>query len=277
MDNKLTYNATVAVASNVFYRIIKYRIHICVFSFIFLLTFYNSYLHLTPDWPVMLSFFLWNVALYLFDRAYDSRLDVISQPQEAITEKERVPFLVFSIALSFVPFLILGFSGKPVWPYLFFLPITFLYTYPVFAGKRVKDFLLIKNLYSAVIIWPLPVVAVAYFYAGNTQVDFWHLMKDQLFPFFLYVMIGEAFWDIRDVHGDRVNGVNTIPVVFGTNYAKIYLYGLLVVDLLTSKFKFSEPFVIYCVLIFFVTPNSPRWVFHIPPLIALYRWVLSFN
>lgn len=260
-----------------FYLLVKYRIHISIFSLFFLITFYKQYLNTNVDWFVVLSFFIWNMALYLFDRAYDSRKDIISQPNEAMLENERVPFIFISIFLAFIPIPILYFTGKIVIPYLFFLPITFLYTYPIFGNKRIKDFLLIKNLYSAIFIWSLPVIVVAMFYVSQPEIILMDLIKKQIFPLFLYVMIGEAFWDIRDVYGDKINSVNTIPVVFGVLPSKIYLYGLLAIDLFTTQFKFSQSFLIYSVLIAIVTPNSPRWIFHLPPLIALYRWILSIN
>ncbi len=273
MINSITKNKI----SDYFYFFLKYRIHISIFSLIFLITFYTQYLKTNVDWAVASSFFIWNIALYLFDRAYDSRKDVISQREEAMAEIERVPFIIFSILLAFTPILIFYFCDKPILPYLIFIPLTFLYTYPIFGHKRIKDFLLIKNLYSAVIIWPLPVIIVASFYLDNKDFSMVSLMKDQIFPLFLYVMIGEAFWDIRDVHGDKVNGVNTIPVAFGVKSAKIYLYALLIIDLLTSEYKFSQSFLLYSVLVAVVTPISPRWIFHLPPLIALYRWILSFT
>jgi 4-hydroxybenzoate polyprenyltransferase len=95
----------------------------------------------------------------------------------------------------------------------------------------------------------------------------------QFLGLFIYVMIGEAFWDIRDVHGDRTQGVRTIPVVFGVIPTKIYLIALILTDLFVFGKSVTDSTIVYIVLILFLNPDSPRWIYHWPPLLALYRFL----
>ncbi len=257
---------------HVYYPFVKYRIHISV---IFLFLLLNVFSHTGSgvySWPVIVSFSLWHFALYIFDRAYDYKLDAINQPKEAIRPGERNFFLVVSFVFCLAPLVILPIYGLSVWPYVPFIPITFLYNYPVYKGIRSKNIIVFKNLYSALFIWVLPLAVVAYYYT-DTTLDFWDLAKNQFLGLFIYVMVGEAFWDIRDVHGDREQNIRTIPVVAGVPFTKIYLIALILIDLFVFGKSVSDSTIVYIVLIIFLNPDSPRWIFHLPPLLALYRFL----
>ncbi len=221
---------------------------------------------------MVISFALWHFALYIFDRAYDYRLDAINQPREAMNETEKTIFILVSVILCAAPLVILPLCNQPLWPYLPFIPVTFLYNYPVYKGIRSKNIPFFKNLYSALFIWTLPLAVVAYFYTQQSM-TFAQVYKNYFLGLFIYVMVGEAFWDIRDLHGDREQGVNTLPVIFGVKATKAYLFALIATDLFLFGKSVSDSTIIYALLILFVKPGSPRWIFHIPPLLGLYRFL----
>ncbi|MCC6373047.1 MAG: UbiA family prenyltransferase [Bacteroidia bacterium] len=260
------------ILNRVYYPFVKYRIHISLIFLFLLINVYTNTVKQPVLWPIVISFFIWHFALYIFDRAYDYKLDAINQPQEAILPGERRFFIVLSFILCLLPLFILPYAGYSVLAYLPFIPVTFLYTYPVYKNLRSKNILLFKNIYSALFIWTLPLAFVAYFYSTTTQA-FFEIFKTNFLGLFIYVMVGEAFWDIRDVDGDRTQNVRTIPVVFGVLATKIYLLALILIDLLVFGKTVSDSTVVYCILIIFVKPQSPRWLFHIPPLLALYRFI----
>jgi 4-hydroxybenzoate polyprenyltransferase len=258
--------------NTIYYPFVKYRIHISIIFLFLLINVYSNLAKEAPVWPVIIAFFLWHYALYIFDRAYDYKKDAVNQPREAILPAERNFFLGLSFLFSILPLSILYFFGFPVLPYLPFIPITFLYTFPVYKGIRSKNILLFKNIYSALFIWTLPLAVVAFYYT-QTDLSFCDIFKTYFLGLFIYVMVGEAFWDIRDVSGDKVENVKTIPVVFGVAVTKIYLILLILVDLFVFGKSVSDSTVVYVVLILVVRPDSPRWLFHIPPLLALYRFI----
>lgn len=271
-------NSVNFILNKIYYPFVKYRIHI---SLIFLFLLINVYSHFAKQalcWPVIISFFIWHFALYIFDRAYDYKLDAINQPQEAILPVERMFFIYLSVILALVPIPILLYYKLSILPYLPFIPITFLYTFPLYKTVRSKNILFFKNFYSALFIWTLPLALVMYFYTNNT-LSFWEIFKTYFVGLFIYVLIGEAFWDIRDVEGDKQQNVNTIPVVFGVLPTKIYLFILIGIDWLVFGNIVTISTLIYIVLISLVKSNSPRWIFHIPPILALFRFLipLIFN
>lgn len=263
---------THVLLDKIYYPFVKYRVHISVIFLFLLIQLYTGFAKQPIVWPIIVSFFCWHFALYIFDRAYDYQLDAINQPQEAILPKERNFFLWLSVLLCLIPIPVLLYYKLNVLPYLPFIPITFLYTFPIYNGLRSKNILLFKNLYSALFIWTLP-LAVVMFYYTQTNLSFWEIFKTHFLGLFLYVMIGEAFWDIRDVRGDQEQGVRTIPVVFGVRYCKIYLYALILIDWIIFGNAVNSSTLVYVILISIVHPNSPRWLFHVPPLLGLYRFV----
>ncbi len=260
------------ILDKIYYPFVKYRIHISAIFLFLLINLYSGFAKQPLVWPVIISFFIWHFALYIFDRAYDYKLDAINQPKEAILPKERNFFLWFSVVLCLLPIPILYYYNQNIIPYLPFIPITFLYTFPVFKGIRSKNILFFKNFYSALFIWTLPLAVVMFCYTQTNQ-TFWEIFKTYFFGLFIYVMIGEAFWDIRDVEGDKQQKVNTIPVIFGVTNCKIYLYILILTDWLIFKNNVTSSTLVYIILIAIVNPKSPRWIFHIPPLLGLYRFL----
>lgn len=255
-----------------YYPAVKYRIHISLIFFFLLVSSFTAVAHKPVAWPVVAAFSLWHFALYIFDRAYDFDKDAITQPQEAIRAGERGFWLGISFLCAGLPLLILPWAGLSVWPYLPFVPVTFLYTYPIYRGLRAKNITLVKNLYSAFFIWTLPLSVVVCFYGGSNQ-QFGSIFKGYFLGMFIYVMVGEAFWDIRDVEGDRRNNVQTLPVRFGIIATKIYLAALIAIDLFIFGRPVGDSAVIYSVLIVLVGSRTPNWVYHLPPLLGLYRFL----
>ena len=256
----------------VYYPAVKYRIHI---SLIFLFLIINAFTRIAKIetlWPVAIAWFSWHFALYIFDRAWDFDKDAITQPEEAIRPKERKFWLIVSVVLCLAPLVILPAFGFSVVPYLPFIPVTFLYTFPLFKGIRSKNITLFKNFYSAAFIWTLPLCVILIFYA-DMKTDIWVLYKENFLGMFLYAMVGEAFWDIRDLEGDRLEKVWTLPNVIGVVPTKIYLYALIGIDYFLFGHLVTDSTIIYAILIAIVTPDTPRWVFHLPPLLALYRFL----
>lgn len=256
----------------IYYPVVKYRIHISLLFFFLIVTTFERIAHRPISWPVVAAFSAWHFALYIFDRAYDYDKDKLTQPQEAIKPGERKFWLWVSFIFTALPLFILPLAGLSVVPYLPFIPVTFLYTYPVYHGIRAKNITLVKNLYSALLIWTLPLSVILYSYSG-ADLSFWEVFKQNFLGMFIYVMVGEAFWDIRDVEGDRVNKVRTLPVVMGIIPTKVYLFALVITDLLVFGRPVGDSAIIYSILILIVNRRTPNWVYHLPALLALYRFL----
>lgn len=271
-SNSITLAQVLAKPRKALFFILTYRIHIsAIFSF---LLFYNNYrLGVAMNYPLLISFSLWHFALYLFDRVYDGDLDKQSQPEEYVPENQRKFLYGLTVALVLGS---LGFyiqTGFNLVYWFILLPITFLYTYPVYGKVRIKNLFIIKNLYSALPIWAMPLLFQAFLLLGSYDVP--DNIMYSIISLAIYIWIGEIYWDIRDTSVDKKYGIATIPNTWGLLVAKILIVAMIVADWLLYGFNVNGSGIIYLILLPFTRESSDRIIFHLPPLIALTRFIIG--
>lgn len=229
--------------------------------------------------PVVIAFSIWNYALYLFDRAYDAHLDSLSSEKEALTGVNNRYFLLFSILLSLVPIILLISFHFSIFPYLFFVPVTFMYNLRIFPNKKaIKHYFLLKNIYSAIFIWTLPIVCILKYYLylpySFFQIYTW------FWAFVFTVLVGEIIWDIRDMDGDIKDGLQTIPIVLGLKKTKIILVSaILFIFLPVSFWRQQLDWIFIIVFLFyaiFSTPKMPKWIFHLPIFVTILKFLYIY-
>ncbi len=263
MLTKITYQAF----RNGLFVFVKYRIHL---SIVFALLLYgnNVKLGVAVNYLLLISFLLWHFSLFLFDRIYDRKIDKLSQPDEYVKDQYAVK-LYFLVALmmlgSFYCFML---TQKPVAYWIYLFPVTFLYPLNLYKTYRIKSIFLLKNLYSALFIYVIPVY-IHSILLSNTTPSYVHLIS-----LGIYVLIGEIFWDIRDTTADKEHHTQTIPNTFGLKITKVLLFILMLADIWIKNNQISSSAYIYLILLIFIHEKSDRLLFHIPPLLALVNFLL---
>lgn len=262
--------------------IFKTRIHVAVICFFLYHNIIYYYLNNNAEpihLPVLLAFAIWNLALYLFDRAYDYNKDFITDAQDALSNRQAQWGIKIALALTLFPIVLLFYFQYPVLPYLFFIPLTFLYTLPLTKHNiRVKNLFLIKNLYSALFIWTLPLVVILRYYQGFPQ-SIPQLLFENYY-FLVFVLMGEIIWDFKDVEADKVHKVQTLPVVLGFPATRIILLLLLIAN--CTAFYLQTGYINYPVILFFLLfilfakQTTPVWYYHLPLLLVIADNVIKF-
>jgi len=249
------------------YLLVKLRLHLTILFSIILFS-NNYFLQREIDWFFIISFSLWHFALFLFDRVYDRAIDKLSQPNEYV--KDKFAKILYGVTFIMVLLSALFFllSPYPFFIWLVILPFVFLYPLRIYNSFRIKSIFLIKNLYSSVFIYTLPVVLQTYLLGA----EFTNITL--ISSLFIYVMIGEVFWDIRDMEADRLHKTITIPNYLGLTFTKYYIFILIVIDYLLKDEYLSLSGWIYLCLIISITQKSDRLIFHVPPLLALLNFIL---
>lgn len=256
-------------------RVLRYRVHVSLIYFFLVCSAWEKYSDLPINYTVVLAFVIWHFALYLFDRAYDAEKDVLSQHEEAIPVSQKQFLIVICVTLSLVPIIILYGAKLNVQAYLPFLPFAFLYTYPILPyNKRFKDVFLVKNLYSAFIIWSFSIFGILKYYAGldEISIDFYFLNFSGLL---VLTVIGEIHWDMRDIMSDKQNKVYTMPIVLGLNLTKIILISLLTVSFFALHIISTFSFLMMIVLVALAGLGISNVFYHMPPIIALYNFIVK--
>lgn len=102
--------------------------------------------------------------------------------------------------------------GIPGAPFLL-LPLAVAALYSVFGIKRV---LLVKNL-TVGLAWGIIPLGVGFYYDVLWTVEIWFL-----FAFFTTMLtVAAAVFDIKDIVGDRKEGIRTVPIVFSPRATRI--------------------------------------------------------
>ncbi|WP_323677058.1 UbiA family prenyltransferase [Halorubellus sp. PRR65] len=163
-------------------------------------------------------------AIYASNKLVDAE-DEVNAPARARFVARYRRELVAATAGATVLALALAASAGPVALALTLLPALAAVTYSVrlpVVDRRLKDVLGVSTLLVAV-SWALPTVALPVVWVGHA----FTATAGVAFAFYL-VQTAVAFEvrNVRDVAGDRAEGVRTLPVVFGTAATRRFLYAV---------------------------------------------------
>lgn len=244
-----------------------YRID--VYLFFIALTYLNwSYLPIatTPHDPRIIagiSFLALYIWLYLFNKTTDIHEDSVSQPNEMYRGTRAKLFTCSIWSLAGIGMLVPMWFGFPVWVFLFYALIGFLYSYPFLNGKRLKNFFLIKTL-TATFFHVAPIYFGVYLLFTEFYTEPFEPYIPTLIGVTLLCFVGELLWDIRDYYGDKEHAVKTIPVVLGIKTAKGIGFTLTTAALLLLP-PVNTNILIIAIFMFFLykaTPYSSGYLFH---------------
>lgn len=202
--------------------------------------------------------------VYIFNKLYDEREDAISQPDEMLPSTHRSHITPVLWTLALLPVLLLLVSHMPLWPYLLYIFIGFVYSYPLYKGKRVKNFLILKNVFATFgMLGPIWFGLYVYFpplYTYEFAAPF-----SLLAALVCFYIVGELIWDIRDTKGDAAAGVTTLPVACGVTCTKLIALGFLAIAgwLLTPLLINVIVIGMLAIFVIYTSPERPRWFFHV--------------
>jgi 4-hydroxybenzoate polyprenyltransferase len=166
--------------------------------------------------------FLITFSIYGLNKLTDLKEDAINIPERINIIGRIRPVFKFSLVSSFILSVILSFLiNAHTLPVLLF-PLFSGILYSVKFSKnlpRLKDITGVKNITIA-LTWAvyttfLPVVYFNDFYRNQTISMF--------YLFFFKSYINSVLFDFRDIEGDSMNGVRTIPVALGRSKTKKFL------------------------------------------------------
>ena len=164
--------------------------------------------------------------IYLWNRVCDIREDSLNVPHDAQKAIEARPGIAATSMILAAAGVAIGIARGERWAALLILLVLslgFLYSTPLRSGgRRFKNLFLVKNLVSS-LGWAVLTVIYPVAHAG-VPFTAEHLLV--FVAMFVAVWTVEIFWDIRDVVGDRVATVNTIPALFGVEAARVWIVAI---------------------------------------------------
>lgn len=183
-----------------------------------------------PRTILLCAMFLVVYSVYTFDRLADRKEDAVNAPERNVFMVGHERFLLGIAIVSYTVALVIGFIECPFAAMILLFPAILGGAYSknvlsVVGFPRLKKTFIIKNLTIAV-GWSVCAVGLPMLYLSEK-----FTVGALLFIFFFVKMfINNVPFDVRDVRGDTLHGVKTIPVVVGvktTRYTLLILNSLL--------------------------------------------------
>ncbi|WP_369425316.1 UbiA family prenyltransferase [Methanothrix sp.] len=169
-------------------------------------------LGIEPSMAICFAVFLVSFSVYTLDKLVDLDRDVSNMParKQFLYSRRRI-FLILALSAYLAAALIIAYVRPAALP-LVFVPVIA----NAFYGMRLlpwlprlKDIPVMKNIVVGS-AWAVVTVLIPVIHSGHTAT-----CVLVLYFIFIKTFIDTVLYDIRDVAGDRISGVRTMPVILG--------------------------------------------------------------
>ena len=155
-------------------------------------------------------------AIYSLNKLTDIKEDSVNVPDRAGFIEKNKHSVTWATIVSFIAALSLSFLQNPLSIFVILFPFCMGVIYSIkIAGFRLKDITGIKNIVVA-----LPWAVIGTFLPLAISFCEFVVILLIFYFFFIKCFINTVIFDIRDIEGDGMSGVKTIPVVFGRQKTK---------------------------------------------------------
>ncbi len=183
----------------------------------FLLPYFSFLLYeVKVNFNLLLASFLLMFAIYNLNKLTDIKEDSVNVPDRAGFIEKNKRFVFRATIISYIAAFSLSFLQNPLSIFIILFPFCMGIIYSIkISNFRLKDITGIKNIVVALswtVIGTFLPLAVSFR-------DFVVILSIFYF-FFIKCFINTVVFDVRDIEGDRISGVRTIPVVFGRHKTK---------------------------------------------------------
>ena len=218
-----------------------------IFKFIFDEIFYNGHfqtwgslaivissgqlLGIKITWDLLLVVYLLFYAIYLFDRYKTVEIDSLTNPSRSKHIQKIYKYVPYILFFDLIIMIFLLFKFTNLYALIFtILAVPFGFLYPIYFKRLTKKFIGFKNFYVALMFSIFVIFPSIYYGIGLEKVSFLILSMLLLLTFLRGVMM-QFFLDLKDIEGDKKEGLFTMGVVFGKE--KVYKI-INIMNLITS-------------------------------------------
>ncbi|MHC1574116.1 MAG: UbiA family prenyltransferase [Candidatus Syntropharchaeales archaeon] len=186
----------------------------------FLLPYFSFSLYeIDVNYNLLLASFLLTFTVYNLDKVTGIEEDSINVPERAGFIEKNKRCIIFAVIIAYLIALTLSFLQSPFAIFIILFPFCIGIVYSIkISNFRLKDVTGVKNI-TVALSWAvigtfLPSVVS---FRGSTLILLF------FYYFFTKCFINTVLFDVRDIEGDRINNVKTIPVVFGMKNTRRFL------------------------------------------------------
>lgn len=194
----------------------------------------NSIIYQVPlDILLVVLAFLLTFASYHINRVAEIEQDIISNPERTrFIQKYRLLDKLAVLSLIIVGIISLTRNFQTFILVLIPPVSVIVYSFKLLPGiGRLKDILFVKNIFVAAAWTTYMFITATYF-----NIDFTPAVWAMALYFFMRFFINTVVFDIRDVVGDKIHEIKTVPVKYGEYFTRNLL---LLVNTISGVFLFS--------------------------------------
>jgi len=183
----------------------------------FLLPYFSFLLYeVRVDFRLLIASSLAIFAIYSLNKLTDIKEDSVNVPDRAGFIEKNKRFVTWATIVSYIAALSLSFLQNTLSIFVILFPFCMGIVYSIkISGFRLKDITGIKNIVVA-----LPWAVIGTFLPLAISLRGSILILAIFYFFFIKCFINTVLFDVRDIEGDGMSGVKTIPVVFGRQKTK---------------------------------------------------------
>lgn len=171
---------------------------------------------ISEDFNLLLSSFFITFTVYAFDKVSNIKEDSINLPERAGFIYKHRRIITGTIAASYITAFFLSILKSPYAVLVVHFPLFIGLIYSIkILNIRLKDITGLKNIVVA-LSWA---VVGTFFPVAVSSGNFYQILGIFYYIFIKYI-INTILFDVRDIDGDRTNGVTTIPVFIGLKKTK---------------------------------------------------------
>jgi 4-hydroxybenzoate polyprenyltransferase len=174
-------------------------------------------------------------SVYNLNKLTDLKEDAVNMPERLNFLASRKKFILYCSLIAYAFSAMPVFLDNPLELPIIFIPLAAnaVYSLQLIPGiPRFKDIPIMKNVFVALSLTLVCVLLPATHLAAGTET----LLKVVFFFILTKLYINTVLYDIRDIEGDRENGVRTLPVLIGAKKTVGFLLALNCVNLIWLSF-----------------------------------------
>ena len=158
--------------------------------------------------------------VYQYNRYTDYEYD---QKAEGLKKIKKNMYLVMSLGSLTISFFMSYFDLKYLNVTIFYLVMGVLYSSKTIFKKPIKNYLLLKNIFAAILVPALQIFIVF----NYTTLHSYKIIMLIFIPVFLLYLCYEVLWDIKDIESDKIGNVRTLPNTIGKERTIILIFAIL--------------------------------------------------
>jgi len=211
-----------------FYEEIFYNGHFQTWGSLAIVISAGQILNIKITWDLLLIVYLSFYLLYLHDRYKSLDVDSLTNARRSHHVKIILKYIPYILIIGLLTLLYSLFYFSNLYASIFILAVTILgFLYPIYFKDLTKKIIAFKNFYVS-LVFAILILLPNIYYQKSINIISLSMIVLMIFFTFLRGLMMQFFLDLKDIEGDKHQGLMTLGVLWGKEkvFKLIYLINL---------------------------------------------------